>query len=199
VVLENGAQVLAAAQSRLEISSSQQKARKVEDIHLLTGSVSLRVPKLTMQQGLTVTTPEAIVEVRGTAFVVTREAIEAGYVTRVSVSEGLVAVTAGGTELLLQPGDKWESPSTRGPSPALDHSGGKKHPHSTGSNKKTSLTASSLAEQNRLYQSAMHAKRNGLHELAKVRLRQLLASYPSSPLTPGVERELLKLDQVQTQ
>ncbi len=207
--LASGARVEAYPSSRLWLRVESAGSTQSEVLTLDSGTVALRVPHLGGERRLLVETAEAVTEVRGTAFRVSREKLRTGLmITSVSVSEGLVSVRSNGAEVFLGPGDEWESGRTvdslrerqaRAEASSLtsSHPGallasGREAPPSEASEM---ARTSDLAEQNRLYQSALLASRNGLPDLARIRFRQLLRQYPHSPLIGGVRRELTRLDE----
>lgn len=226
--LGSGAEIQARPRSIVRVHVDKKASLTSEWLELDGGDVSLQVPHLGTQRRLLVKTPEALVEVRGTAFRVSRKAISAQkWVTHVHVTEGLVSVRASGKEVFLGPEDSWSSsarssappapkdtaevrterllPSTKATdakaadartakantaAPTGASEADRAQPTSPSSNPQAT---SNLAEQNRLYQSALVASRNGLSELARLRFEQLLRKYPNSPLAPGAKRELARL------
>ncbi|MDP9036530.1 MAG: FecR family protein, partial [Myxococcota bacterium] len=80
-------------------------------LHLEAGAIDLQVAKLAAGQRFLVDTPDAEVEVRGTRFRVSIVPADAscgdGTVTRVSVTEGIVAVRYAGLETALTAGTQW--------------------------------------------------------------------------------------------
>ncbi len=196
LVLANGTSLEASVGSSLSVHAKTLGAIENEVVGLNSGSVELKVPKLSPWQRLKVRTAEALVEVRGTAFVVTRSrTTDAGghpfMRTHVSLSEGSVEIRslASGEKIILSPGQNWQSPIVS-KTKNISSNGSQIIETKPAAN---SRQASLLAAQNRLYQSAMHAKRNHMPKLAVVRLNQLLRKYPNSPLASGARRELKRL------
>lgn len=156
------------------------------------GSLDLHVAKLAADQRFLVETPDAEVEVRGTAFKVSLvspdAACGAGTPTRVSVTEGVVVVRHSGVESRVEAGQQWPSGcaqaavAARGPSP----SAGTRGPGSA-------APASSLGEQNDMFADAMAAKRRGDSGEALADFDRFLARYPSSPLAESAMVERMRL------
>lgn len=209
VRLGGGALVRAAAGTQVQWRGDEAAGGAWENLVLEEGSLSLEVPSLRPEQRLTVQTAEALVEVRGTAFEVLRSREADAFVTTVRVREGLVQVSAAGANLFLAAGDEWTSRCRSGGcTPAsgsvrreatreLDLSSPKRTKKTQAKELEASpepLVLSELAEQNRLYQSALQAHQTGSDELARSRFETLLARYPSSPLAAGARRELERLD-----
>lgn len=202
--LASGAQMEADAGSKLRLSANRPGDVLKEAVLLGLGGVELEVPPLGKDRRLLVETEEAVVEVRGTAFRVERTKSEHSpdLVTRVTVSEGLVSVRSGGSEVFLRPGDRWESgvvAKQDGGSKSLSertHEPDLVRPAETPEARPANGTlpsASDLAQQNELYHSALLASRNGFVDLARARFEQLLRQHPDSPLAPGARRELERL------
>lgn len=195
-----------------------------ERLHLVSGSVRLRVPKLPPGVLLAVVTPHGSVEVHGTVFRVAVAAGDGQKETTVDVTEGEVHVRTDTATVVLRPGDRWssagagegastpavplhpEAPSAgeqkeaavksadtaaSARTPPVQRRGGRSD--ATKSPDQDVHEASQLADQNRLYRSAMHAKRNGMNQLALSRLDDLLHRYPESPLAENAHVERLRL------
>ena len=172
-------------------------------VMLTRGRVDVSVPHLTAGSTFAVRTPQAEVVVHGTRFSVVVEDVESrSSITRVEVTEGVVAVRRDGTEVLLRRGDGWSSAtldvaapaSSATASPVADSPTPPSARPATGSVRgpapaATSPAVSSLAEENRLYQAAMTAKRAGDDARVVSRLSELMARYPSSPLVPNARVE----------
>ncbi len=193
---------------------------------LTRGRVDVSVPRLAPGTEFVVRTPHAEVVVHGTYFsVVVEDSASQQSITRVEVTEGVVAVRRDGAEVLLTGGKAWTSEAsdetacaassstipTRGergtphlrktllPTPALSHAA--RPPESVIvatpeagalSEPETPLAASvrsSLAEENRIFQAAMDAKRRGDDMRVVAGLSELLAKYPGSPLAPNARVE----------
>lgn len=178
-----------------------------ERINLARGKVEGRVPQLPPGSSFAIVTPDANVEAHEGHFSVSYEPNAAGARTLVTVQEGAAVVRSHGQRTVLQKGRHWSSsatmdaqasaktaaaaPASGGAAPAGAAKGqvpaAKRHAavgvKTSGATKLPSATsASSLAEQNRLFQAAMDARRQGNDRRALSMLDQLLARYPGSPL-----------------
>jgi len=178
-----------------------------ESVDLARGRVDVSVPKLPPGNSFEVVTPDSHVTVHGTHFTVIVEPDAAGNpATRVVVRDGKVQVDSHGSRKLLGAGASWSSaPSAaaktepapaepaadekvrdRATAPAKSAGAGKQHAPAVKTAGGTKLpnvsNASSLSEQNKLFQAAMDARRRGDNARALALLNQLLARYPGSPL-----------------
>lgn len=155
-------------------------AREMHDrIELASGKIDVRVPKLASGSEVRVVTQGVTVVVHGTRFSVEQVAADAtGHArTRVAVTEGRVAVYAGGKEQFLTAGAVWiDADAATPPS---------EPPPSIGPRE-----ASSLAVENGLLSEAMTLRRTHQTERSVALLDELIAKYPGSPLgeTACVER-----------
>ncbi len=177
-----------------------------ESVDLERGRVDVSVPTLPAGGSFSVITPDASVEVHGTHFTVIYEPDASGTPrTLVDVRDGKALVRSHGAQTLLESGAHWSSApgtaaaqtsATTRPGTAPGAGGAAKPTVSSaaagsraptvkpaGGTKLPAVTsASSLAEQNRLFQSAMDARRRGDDARALSLLGQLLGRYPGSPL-----------------
>lgn len=157
-----------------------------EVVDLMRGSATFQVPKLGAKGSFSVVTPDARVVVHGTEFTVTvRPAAEAGKTdTQVSVRHGEVAVVYATSHVVLRDGDAWAST----PTPAVSAPPASTEPDAPPPAPIRPATPSSarppdsLAEQNRLYRSALAARDRGDDARAVRLFDELLSRYPSSPL-----------------
>jgi len=173
------------------------------------------VIKLHGSQRFIVRTPDADVEVRGTAFRVTR-VLEptCRERTRVRVDEGRVAVRSPSGEVILDPGGEWLSPcevsdqptpaptaaATQGPTatavarvaspPGMASASSKPESPSAPSG---GSAASDLVAQNALFSEAMSAKARGEPGRAVASLDALVHRYPRSPLREAAEAQRMNL------
>ncbi len=180
-------------------------AQAHEQIGLSDGIVAVKVPHLTQGRTFAVKTPDAEVTVHGTAFTVEvgefvsadsplrsgSHALDANITTRVRVTEGVVSVTNGGREVFVRAGMQWISPHaepvataperaapitslapTLAPSASTSFNGAPVQ----------KTTASSLAEQTKLLESAMSASARGDFASAVSELNELHRRYPASGL-----------------
>lgn len=157
------------------------------------GSLDLHVAKLSADQRFLVQTPDAEVEVRGTAFKVSLVSPDAtcgaGTPTRVAVSDGIVVVRHAGVESRVEAGQQWPSGCTQAPVAARAPSGSSSTAHGPAS----AAPASSLGEQNDMFADAMAAKRRGDTGEALADFDRFLARYPSSPLAESATVERMRL------
>jgi ferric-dicitrate binding protein FerR (iron transport regulator) len=152
------------------------------------GSLDLHVAKLSADQRFLVQTPDAEVEVRGTAFKVSLVSPDAtcgaGTPTRVAVSEGVVVVRHSGVESRVEAGQQWPSGCTQ--APVATRASSARGPASPS-------PASSLGEQNDMFADAMAAKRRGDTGEALADFDRFLARYPGSPLSESAMVERMRL------
>ncbi|HEX8791845.1 MAG TPA: FecR domain-containing protein [Polyangiaceae bacterium] len=156
------------------------------------GSLDLHVAKLSADQRFLVETPDAEVEVRGTAFKVSLvppdAACGAGTPTRVTVGEGVVVVRHAGVESRVETGQQWPSGCAQ-PVAATRPASGSSAARALGS----VAPASSLGEQNDMFADAMAAKRRGDSGEALADFDRFLARYPASPLAESATVERMRL------
>jgi ferric-dicitrate binding protein FerR (iron transport regulator) len=104
---DSGTRVTLGGAARLRLVEQSQRKR----FALESGSFFAKVAKLGPEERFVVTTPDAEVEVRGTAFRVTivegNAACAGGTPTRLDVSEGVVVVRHAGTEVRVAAGERW--------------------------------------------------------------------------------------------
>lgn len=116
VRLSTGTELAVEHDTSLEFES----AGPIQRFFLSQGVLQAKVAKLRDGQRFVVRTPDAEVEVRGTAFRVSIVEPDAncanGARTRVSVSEGLVEIRGAGASTYIHPGETW--PAGCAPSPA---------------------------------------------------------------------------------
>lgn len=184
-----GAQIEVFPDSRVSLPRRQ-------ELRLAGGKVAVSVPKLLAPETFSVQTVDARVVVHGTRFVVEiAEPAPNGARTRVRVTEGRVSVFFAGRESLVSAGESWPALVARAPDPepppALApsaHDAAPRHVARAAEPVK-STTSAALAEQNRLFASAVAARRRGDDSQAIVLLDQLLARHPQSPLAPEARVE----------
>jgi len=104
---DTGTHVTIGGSSRIRLVEQSQRKR----FSLESGSFFAKVAKLKADERFVVATPDAEVEVRGTAFRVTivpgDPTCEGGSPTRLEVSEGVVVVRHSGTEVRVAAGQRW--------------------------------------------------------------------------------------------
>lgn len=197
--------------SRLEIERASEVSitslSTTRTFVLVAGAVQARVSKLPAGERFVVETEDAVVEVHGTAFRVAlapRGSECAPTRTRVSVSEGNVAVRFQGREEHLAAGDHWPSACASEASPPRDGvaetpvdvpapptSGRPAVAVSTGA-LRTAPGTHALAEQNRLFAEATAARRRGDLAASLAAYDRLLATYPHGVLAESVEVERMR-------
>jgi len=158
-------------------------------LRLDQGSLDLHVTKLDADQRFLLQTPDAEIEVRGTAFraflVPPDAACGDGTPTRVVVTDGVVVVRRAGQSWRVEAGQPWPAGC---PTIAA-------HPASkpTSSHGVSAGPASSLGEQNDLFSDAMAAKRRGDASEALGDFDRFVARYPGSPLAESATVERMRL------
>jgi ferric-dicitrate binding protein FerR (iron transport regulator) len=190
---------------------------------VLRGRAQLAVAKLQAGQRFLVETPNAELEVRGTAFSVLVEAATPTCATRteVEVQEGAVEVRSAGGRLLLHPGERWANACAEGPAvaaapaPAPAALAPVAAPHRVGSEPvvaldserpasapavappappiPTNVPVSSLTEQNDLYARAQSASRDGRRDEALAAYARLLTLFPRGQLAETSSVQYVRL------
>jgi ferric-dicitrate binding protein FerR (iron transport regulator) len=215
VRLSTGTELAVEHDSSLEFEN----AGPVERFFLSQGVLQARVAKLRDGQRFVVRTPDAEVEVRGTAFRISIVEPDAncanGARTRVSVSEGLVEVRGAGASTYIHPGETWPAGCATVAAGATDTA----HPIATAlasqpparprqSDRPVSVLSeqdtiepaqrpaketSSIAQQNALFAEATAARQQGDSAQAVSFFELLIARYPASPLaeSAAVQRMVL--------
>jgi hypothetical protein len=157
------------------------------------GSVEFQVAKLSPGDRFLVDTSDAEVEVRGTRFRVSivPDPCANGVLTRVSVTEGVVAVRRAGGEVRVRPGEQWPADCDQAAIPLVPASA---LPRAAPAPPATSERRDSpLGEQNALFAVAVDARRRGDTSGAIAALEQLLSRYPSGPLDESARAERLRV------
>jgi hypothetical protein len=213
---DTGTHVTIGRASRVRLVEQSQRKR----FSLESGSFFAQVAKLKADERFVVATPDAEVEVRGTAFRVTIVPADptcgGGSPTRLEVSEGVVVVRHSGNEVRVAAGERWpaceghtatasakEPASPRSPSVAVASpitpaelpnvataSAAREASPIAASGPESS---SRLAEQNDLFDEAMRMKKRGDAAGAMARFDRLLAQYPNGPLAESAEVERMRL------
>lgn len=213
VQLESGAVVEAWSASSVKLfppsapAAPGAQAEPGERVALGAGRISVTVPVLEPGRSFRVLAPSAEVVVHGTAFdvAVTGDAAAAEpLVTSVSVTEGLVSVRHTGDEIFVRPGERWlssapdatsatasaDEPPARAAAPRAPAKPAPLGAAPAPANAREA--ASQLADQNRMFQAAMAAKRRGDDRAVVQTLDLLLARYPSSPLAQEARVERMR-------
>jgi len=149
-----------------------------------------------------VRTPDAEVEVRGTAFRLARVAAGAGcrggMTTKLSVFEGLVVVRVGGRENRVAAGQEWKADCVkRDEMPSSDVASSPETKAAGSSERVSDAPAAPIARglqpMNDLFAEAMDAKRRGDKSSALAALHRLETQYPSSHLAESATVERMKI------
>jgi ferric-dicitrate binding protein FerR (iron transport regulator) len=151
-----------------------------EIAELELGSIETHVPKLGDRGIFGILTPNAQVIVHGTTFEV--EVQKSDPRTHVHVTEGRVEVVSPPEDVFLDTGDSWPSSKTADVQPAPIDSHDRPAPSIARKSKPSLAPSTSLAEQNKLLQAALAARREGRDADALAKLDELLRTYPNSPL-----------------
>ena len=175
--------------SALALNGFDQSSRGIQ---LLAGSIRCEVSELTPGQRFSVLTPNASIEVRGTAFSVLVSGIGAAARTCVKVERGTVLITASRSEHQLGAGQAWgcepERPTSPGPDSAardaaIDSSSpANDSPKLQDRGDGKSAIVGTLDEENRLFQAGLAAERQRDFARARAAFDQLLTRFPASPL-----------------
>jgi ferric-dicitrate binding protein FerR (iron transport regulator) len=200
----SGTQVTLGSASRVRLV--EQTARK--RFSLQEGSLFAKVAKLKADERFVVTTSDAEIEVRGTAFRVSvvqaDPACGGGTPTRLEVSEGVVVVRHEGAEVRVAAGERWPSCVAAPPvspaaapsasaEPARPASASLSAPSAPARVAGPSTGSSRLAEQNDLFDQAMREKRAGNPTGAMTLLERLLDGHPAGPLAESARVERMRL------
>ena len=208
ISISTGTSLKLAGTAKLSIES----AGATQRLSLAAGQLEAHVAKLEPGQRFIIDTPDASVEVRGTAFrlKVLEGADECGSNsrTRVQVSEGIVDVVANGQLTKLRAGDRWpatcawqpavaqtDAASQMAEAPARQAEGSTRSiPRSRSIPMRPATSAAStLTEQNDLFARAVRARRSGDSNEAMRLYSRLLAVYPQSPLAQNAHVEMMRL------
>jgi hypothetical protein len=198
--LPGGATVAMSPASRLRWLSEPGVAAADLRLALAEGRVDLRVPPSSRGGSLVVVTPHAELVVHGTVLTVEVMRVpDRGDGTCVAVAEGLVTVRSRGAEAKLAQGGTWSSFVDRSlcgsgfaaerSAPAPGHGAPParaRRPRAPASLSPPSrpFVASTLALENRVFQSAALAHQRGDDAEAIRLFDELVHTYPDSPLVP---------------
>jgi ferric-dicitrate binding protein FerR (iron transport regulator) len=180
---------------------------------LLRGAVRADVAKIRPGERFVIATPDAEVEVRGTAFRLSASGAEAtcagGARTRLEVFEGVVAVRRGGSVTLVSAGSVWPTcppaPEAASPAPVPSIAEAPRSAVTARNHRPVRALApaepihqqpdpqSTLAEQNDLYGRAVAARRRGDRRAALETFLELERRFPSSPLQESSLVERMRL------
>ncbi len=193
--LPTGAVVAVGPSSRVQFepAGDAEHGRLRDRVELVAGKVEIEVPKLADGDELSVHAEGVTVVVHGTKFTVERSSFEGRPpTTRVTVSEGKVAVYTQGAVRMLTAGTTWViggvpevSPEAISALPAQASSVAV----AAGSQASSAMTPSTLAVENRLLADAMQLHHLGDNARALARLDELIARHPGSPLAETARAE----------
>jgi hypothetical protein len=194
--LPTGAIVDVGPLARLQFTATGGGPVVRDRLDLVAGRIDVRVPKLAAGGEVRVLTQEATVVVHGTKFSVERIAASGARSgeTRVSVTEGVVAVDSDQGERTLTAGMDLVVPArisasaaSSSPAPAMPSTGASEPPEAaTGS-----TSPSTLAAENALLAEAMKLHHGRQDDRSLVLLDAFLGRYPGSPLTETARVERL--------
>jgi hypothetical protein len=194
-------------QERSELGLSELDAGGVSgSVHLSSGQVRCSVPSLPSGEHFSVITPDARVVVHGTVFSVEVRGESVGDTkTCVRVTDGVVVVHRAAAVERLEAGNSsgCELPvvaeEDEEPAEEVATPGGKSTRPARVAPPvpapRAPVKPSTLAEENRLLQSALAAEARGEHRAAEDYLRSLLTNYPKSPLAQDAEAALRRVRQ----
>jgi hypothetical protein len=193
---DSGTQVTASGNARVKLVEQTKKKR----FALEAGSIFARVAKLAPEDRFVVATPDAEIEVRGTAFrvslVTPDRACGDGTPTRLDVAEGVVVVRHAGQETRVAAGESWpKCAKVEAPAPATATAVAAAAPVTPTSSAaaRAPRAASHLGEQNDLFDQAMREKREGRTAASIATLEHLLATYPQGPLAENAAVERMRM------
>lgn len=195
---ESGTRVTASGGARLRLVEQSKRKR----FALEAGTIFAKVAKLGADDRFVVATPDAEIEVRGTAFRVSLVAPDAacggGTPTRLDVSEGVVVVRHDGEETRVPAGESWPKCAKAAPrsSSAAVETAPAPPPAAVShasADRAAPASASHLAEQNDLFDQAMREKREGRTGASVGTLERLLARYPRGPLAENAAVERMRM------
>jgi len=176
LVLPRGVRVDLSRATKASVASAEEDDQKLA---LDIGETSISVPKPGGPHTFSVTTPDARVVVHGTEFKVVVQEADASHTTRTSVfvTRGSVSVIDAAGERLLSPGESWSAGDVSAPGRAAAAPTTESRTHVP-----AGRDASSLAEQNKLFQAALDARRAGDDAAVLRAIDELFARYPDTTL-----------------
>jgi FecR-like protein len=217
-----GARLQLSTGTGLELASATTLTLQSQDalqrFALAQGGLAAKVAKLTAHERFVIDTPDAQVEVRGTAFhlevLPTPRDCGDRTRTRLEVTEGVVELRSSRLVARVAAGQHWPSDCDPPPSAAVPAvSGGEAAPGSEASGPPVSRavkaaparsvtgvpsrpqppTASLIGEQNALFQRGILAQRRGDAAGALAAYGELIERFPSSPLAENAAVERIRL------
>ncbi len=182
IVTATGVTLTLAASSELALNGGELTHEMVQ---LSEGELAVDVPAGDRARQFMVVAPLATVVVHGTRFSVSTAGTGVATTTEVEVTEGVVSVLHASGETILKQGGRWRSGPPLEPSAsAADTASARAIPAQSSAGAVTAL-----AEQNKLYQEAMNAKKSGDDAGAIQKLDALLVRWPGSPLAEEAKAE----------
>lgn len=182
-----GDEVAVFENSALALSGFDQPSRGVQ---LLAGSIRCEVSDLAPGRRFSVLTPNASIEVRGTAFGVIVSGRGAAARTCVKVERGTVLITSSRSEQQLGAGQSWGCEAERPSSNITDAESAAPRDAAVEAPKESTkdrgdgqaVKVGTLDEENRLFQAGLAAERRRDFAAARTAFDQLLTRFPTSPL-----------------
>ncbi len=177
LLLPRGVRVELSRATKAGIVSALETDQKLS---LDIGETQISVPKPGGPSTFSVTTPDAQVTVHGTEFKVRVEEGDPAHSTRtsVSVTRGSVSVVNAAGERLLRPGDSWSAAAPEPTAPSRAEPAAPVRANVASARD----SASSLTEQNRLFQAALDARRAGDDAAVLRAVDELFSKYPDTTL-----------------
>ncbi len=165
-----------------------------EQVRLLRGRVFAEVPKLG-KKSFSIVTPDVLVTVHGTRFSVD----VASSKSCVSVTEGLVAVHAGTEVAWLNAGDSWGCERAREETAPPAATEVVQSPTETtragrARTRQGRTPSSTLTAENKLFQAALLAQKQGEFAEAMRSFKLFVSRYPNAPLAGQAREHLRQLD-----
>lgn len=176
LVLPRGVRVELSPGTKASIVSAEEDDQRLS---LDIGETAISVPKPGGPHTFSVTTPDARVVVHGTEFKVSVREADASHTTRtsVSVTRGSVSVVDAAGERLLTPGQSWSAGDAAEPRAVSVAEPGAPRARAA-----AARDVSSLAEQNKLFQAALDARRAGDDAAVLRAIDELFARFPDTKL-----------------
>jgi hypothetical protein len=206
IFFPSGATFSVGERAALLVSATPEREPAHEEVQLGLGRIEVHVPKLAEGSSFVVKSADTTVTVHGTRFsVVVEETPISRLVTRVEVSEGVVAVASRGKTVELRSGDRWSSggvetaeeareperaPATAPEAPETKAASPADEARASGV---VGRVPSTLGSENELLSRAMAASAAGDDAGALTLLGAFLSSHPRSPLAENAAVERLRV------
>jgi ferric-dicitrate binding protein FerR (iron transport regulator) len=158
-----------------------------QHLRLDVGRVEVSVPRPGGPRLFAIQTPDSEVTVHGTEFsVVVKREGDGPFTTAVTVTRGSVQVMHAGRERMVEAGSSWSSSGDQDVPPSPVTASAVPEPQAAdlplASPRRSAHAATSLAEQNRLFQAFLDARDQGDDAGAVKYLNTLLTRFPDTPL-----------------